>query len=113
MDTAAATRGDARRHGGIRPPSRAGLGLGGQSSREGGSKISQFDVSGTGVALVATEDDLSHFPAISAALKREPPCMLAERKSVFDGVRVAIECAPAARRLLGVLNAIDPASEHM
>ena len=115
---------------GRRPSRRADVALGRRSTLETGSKSVQGVVErATGFALTAkeglvdggkAEDDYSWLPnvptvsaAVSGALRREPPCLLAERRSVFDGAMVASGCAPAAERLLDVLNAANLVAEHM
>ena len=71
-------------------------------------------VGGGGVGVWAFLPDplLPSYAAIPG-LVRGRPSVLAERRSVFSGGRVAAECAPSAAMLLDLLGANGSVTEHM
>ncbi|CAB1113910.1 unnamed protein product [Ectocarpus sp. CCAP 1310/34] len=92
--------------------SSAGTGDAGCSSSQGGSG----DGTSSRLPGCPTLEDtvLSELSAVGATTGRRPAALL-ERRSVFSGGagRVAVECAPAASRLLGMLGDHGGVVEHM
>lgn len=87
-----------------------GPGDGGSERRHGGGGVGSGSVGGGGAFL---PDPL--LPSCSAipGLVKGRPSVMAERRSVFSGGRIAGECAPSAAMLLGILSANGSVAEHM